>query len=71
MDEKTYTTKEAAAKVGVSYQTLHNWVNRGRIPAPKLINVGQKSIYLWTKANIERARNFKGTLKMGRRPKEK
>jgi len=70
MAVKTYTTKEAAGKVGVSYQTLHNWVNRGQIPAPRLINVGRNSIYLWTKADVERARKLKGTLKPGPEPKK-
>ena len=66
MEEKTYTTKEVAGKVGVSYQTLHNWINVGRIPAPKLIKVGKKSICLWTNADIQRVRKLKGTLKIGR-----
>jgi DNA-binding transcriptional MerR regulator len=71
VDEKTYTTTEAAAKIGVSYQTLHNWVNSNLVPAPKMVNVGRNSIYLWTKADVERARKLKGTLKAGRKAKEK
>jgi len=71
MQGRTYTTKEAAGKVGVSYQTLHNWVNSNLVPAPKLINVGKNCIFLWTETDIERARNLKGTLKPGRKPKAK
>ena len=65
MDEKTYTTSEVADKIGVSYQSLHNWVNSNLIRAPKMVNVGKNSIYLWTKSDIERARKVKGTLKKG------
>ena len=69
MEAKTYTTSEVAGKIGVSHQTLHSWIESGRIPAPKLIIVGKNSIRLWKKADIERARKFKGTLKRGPKPK--
>jgi hypothetical protein len=36
-----------------------------------MVNVGRNSIYLWTKADVERARKLKGTLKAGRKAKEK
>jgi DNA-binding transcriptional MerR regulator len=70
MEEKTYTTSEVARKVGVSYQTLHNWLNSNLVPSPKLVNVGKNSVYLWTEADIERARKIKGTLRPGRKPKK-
>lgn len=69
MDAKTYTTAEVAAKVGVSRQTLYSWIEDGKINAPKPIKLGQRSMRLWTKAHIEQARKFKGTLKRG--PKAK
>jgi excisionase family DNA binding protein len=69
MEEKTYTTSEVAERIGVSHQTLHDWIDSGRIPAPKLIKVGKNSIRIWTKADVERARKFKGTLKRGPKPK--
>jgi excisionase family DNA binding protein len=27
------TVREAAARLGVSYQTIHNWIREGRLPA--------------------------------------
>ena len=71
MDAKTYTTGEAAAKIGVSRQTLHTWIEAGSIAAPKPIAMGQRSIRFWTKADIDEARKFKGTLKPGPRAKKK
>jgi excisionase family DNA binding protein len=68
---KTYTTPEAAKQVGVSRQTLQAWIAADAIDAPELIKVGRISARLWTKADIERARKFKGTLKPGRVPKRK
>ena len=70
MKGKVYTTKEAAVEIGASSQTLKNWIGFG-IQAPKLVNVGKKVIYLWTSADIERARAFKGALKMGRKSQMK
>jgi excisionase family DNA binding protein len=71
MDAKTYTTGEAAARIGVSRQTLHTWIEAGRIAAPRPIAIGHRSIRFWTKADIEKARKFKGTLKSGPRAKNK
>jgi excisionase family DNA binding protein len=70
MEDRTYTTSQVADKVGVSHQTLHDWIDSGRIPAPKLIKVGKNSIRLWKKTDIERARKFKGTLKRGPKPRK-
>jgi excisionase family DNA binding protein len=70
MEEKTYTTKEVASRVGVSYQTLHNWIDAKRIPAPRSVRVGKKSILLWAKADMERAQKLRGTLKAGRTKKK-
>jgi excisionase family DNA binding protein len=71
MDTRTFTTAEAAAKIGVSRQTLFTWIERGQIVPPKPVKMGQRSIRFWTKADIERARKFKGTLKGGPRPNKK
>jgi excisionase family DNA binding protein len=70
MDSKTYTTAEAAAKIGVTRQTLYTWINRGLIAAPRLIKTGKSSNRLWTKSDVESARKFKGTLKTGRKKKQ-
>ena len=66
-----YTTTEAAAKIGVSRQTLHAWIEGGHVTAPKLVEVGQRPIRLWTIADIERVKKFKGTLKSGPKTNKK
>jgi DNA-binding transcriptional MerR regulator len=68
---KTYSTGEAAKAVGVSRQTLQAWINSELISVPKLEKVGRIAVRLWTEADIERARRFKGTLKPGQRSKKK
>jgi len=68
---KTYSTGEAAEAIGVSRQTLQAWINGDLIAVPKLEKVGRIPVRLWTDADIERARRFKGTLKSGQRSKKK
>jgi excisionase family DNA binding protein len=73
MSPKTYTTAEVAEELEISRQTLYSWIERGHVVAPKAITAGKRSFRLWTSADIERARRFKGMLKPGpqMRPKKK
>jgi excisionase family DNA binding protein len=66
-----FTTAEAAAKIGVSRQTLYSWIESALINAPKAIPVGGAFIRLWTKADIDLAAKAKGKLKRGPKPKRK
>jgi excisionase family DNA binding protein len=67
---KSYTTAEAAEQIGISRQTLYSWIESGEIDSPEPIELGQRSMRLWTKTDIERARKFKGKLKRGPKPKK-
>jgi DNA-binding transcriptional MerR regulator len=68
---KTYSTGDAAKQIGVSRQTLQAWIDNESIATPTLKKVGRVSIRLWTGADIERVKKFKGTLKPGRKTKLK
>lgn len=65
MPAKTFTTAEAAKKAGVSRQTLHFWMNEGLIAAPKPVKVGQREFRFWTQQDIDRLKDFRGTLRPG------
>jgi DNA-binding transcriptional MerR regulator len=65
----TYSTGEAARKIGVSRQTLQAWIAK-EIMRPKTIGVGGTTVRLWTDADIQKGRKFKGTLKPGRKVKK-
>jgi excisionase family DNA binding protein len=71
MAAKTYSTSEAAKQIGVSRQTLQEWISTGKIVAPKLVAVPGASLRIWTATDIERARKFKGTSKPGPEKKKK
>jgi excisionase family DNA binding protein len=53
---KTYTTSEAAEKLGVSRETLYQWLRAAKIPAPEQIKLGAKTQYLWTDKDIQAAK---------------
>lgn len=68
---KTYSTGDAARKIGVSRQTLQAWIDKDSIPIPKLKKIGRVSVRLWSHSDIQQARKFKGTLKPGRKGRRK
>jgi DNA-binding XRE family transcriptional regulator len=69
MGREQYTTVEAAKRIGVSRQTLQAWCKGRFIDAPEPIEIGNMSVRLWTKADIQRAKRFKGTLRRGPVPR--
>ena len=70
MSPKTYSTSQVAAKLGVSRQTLYDWIESGLIDAPEPIKAGNASIRLWTDRHVRSARKVKGTLKPGPKPRK-
>jgi predicted DNA-binding transcriptional regulator AlpA len=71
MTNRTYSAGEVAAAIGISRQTLQMWIVEGHIDAPDPVKVGGMVVRHWTKADIEKARRFKGTLRSGRKRKPK
>jgi predicted DNA-binding transcriptional regulator AlpA len=67
----TCSTEAAAKKIGVSRQTLHAWIEARKIAFPASVKLGQRSILLWSSADIAQARKFKGTLKRIPKPQAK
>ena len=57
-----FTTAQAAAKIGVSRQTLYSWIASGLVHAPEPIRAG---VRLWTASAIASAAKAKGKLKRG------
>jgi excisionase family DNA binding protein len=68
VSEKSYTTVEVARMTKIPRSTLQFWIRTGKISAPRLRLLHGKAVRLWNKAQIEKARALKGTLKPG--PKE-
>lgn len=54
-----YTTKEAAAKVGITRATLQAWIKTKKIRPPKPTLEGAKAKRLWTESAVTRLRAVK------------
>jgi excisionase family DNA binding protein len=68
--KRSFSTREAAEKLGVTLKTLQRHVSAGTIPAPAIVKVGGVSVRLWTKRDIEKARKILAATKPGRKPKK-
>ena len=59
MSSETCTTKEAAAKVGITRATLQEWIKAKKIKPPKPTLEGAKAKRLWTESDLARLRATK------------
>lgn len=66
-----FSTREAAAKLGVTILTLQRHVSAETVQAPPLVTVGGVKVRLWSNRDIEKARKVLAGLKPGRKPKGK
>jgi excisionase family DNA binding protein len=66
----SYSTRQAAKKLGISLMTLQRYLAAKKFSAPKVQRVGDVRVRLWSDKDIERTRKILPKLKNGRR-KEK
>jgi excisionase family DNA binding protein len=59
MTPMRYTTKEAAAKVGISRATLQTWIKAKKITPPKPTLTGARATRLWSESALDRLRAVK------------
>jgi hypothetical protein len=67
---KTYSTRQAAAKMRVSFRTLNRWLALGKIEPSKAIQMPNgRTLWLWGEADIAKGRKVKAAQKPGPKPK--
>jgi excisionase family DNA binding protein len=74
MRQAPFTTKEAAAKVGIARATLQAWIKDKKIRPPKPTLEGAKAKRLWSESALDRLRKAKERIYwkgQGRPKKEK
>jgi len=64
---KTYSTREAAKKLGLSLSALAQYVRVGKLPPPTILKVGTASLHAWTEEEIEQARKLLPKIANGRK----
>jgi excisionase family DNA binding protein len=62
MASPLFTTKEAAAKIGITRATLQAWIRANKITPPKPTLDGARSKRLWTESDLTRLRKSKERL---------
>jgi hypothetical protein len=68
--KKTYSTRQAAAKMRVSFRTLNRWLADGKIKASTAINLPTgRTLWLWNDRDIAKGRNVKAAQTPGPKPK--
>jgi len=56
---RTYSTAEAADRIGINRVTLQRWLIDGKVKEPKKITMGGVEVRIWTDRDIERVQKFK------------
>ena len=62
-----HSTREAAKKLGINYDTLAHYVAVGKVPAPEIVTVGRRVVHMWTDAEIEHVRQLLPKIANGRK----
>ena len=68
---KTYSTRQAAQKLGLHPTTLADYVAEGKVPRPQVLKVGTASLHAWTEAEIEHVRQLLPRIANGRKTRYK
>ena len=64
--KKTYSTRQAAAKMRVSFRTLNRWLADGKIKPSTAIKLPTgRTLWLWTDRDIAKGRKVKAAQKPG------
>jgi len=61
------STREAAKRLGISYEALANYIRVGKVSTPETARHGQRTIHLWTEAEIEHVHKLLPKIKNGRK----
>ena len=68
--KKTYSTQQAARKMGVSFRTLNRWLALELIRPSIAIPIdGGRTLWRWTDADIAKGRKVKAKQHPGPKPK--
>ena len=68
--KKTYSTRQAAAKMRVSFRTLNRWLADGKIkPSTAIKMPNGRTLWLWNDADIAKGRKVKAAQTPGPKPK--
>jgi len=68
---KTFSTRQAAKKLGIGAITLSRYIAVGKVPKPKTATSGGMTIHFWTEEQIEHVRQLLPKIANGRKTRYK
>jgi predicted DNA-binding transcriptional regulator AlpA len=63
----SYSTREAARKLGLQGATLARYIASGKLPSPEVVITGKTTTHRWTDADIENVRQLLPKIANGRK----
>jgi predicted transcriptional regulator len=63
----TFSTREAARKLGITQASLSHYIAAKKVPAPKVVTSGGMTLHLWTEQEIEHVRKLLPKIANGRK----
>jgi predicted DNA-binding transcriptional regulator AlpA len=63
----TYSTSQAAKKLGLGLKTLSRYIAQGKVPRPTVLSVGTATLHAWTEKEIEHVRKLLPKIANGRK----
>jgi predicted site-specific integrase-resolvase len=67
----TFSTRQAAKKLGITDATLVRYIQAGKVPTPKSATSGGMTIHFWTLTEIEHVRKLLPKIANGRKTRYK
>jgi len=64
---KSFSTNQAAKKLGITAMTLSRYIKAGKVPRPKSATSGGITIHFWTEEEIEHVRQLLPKIANGRK----
>jgi hypothetical protein len=64
---KSYSTSEAARKLGLNPGSLSRYIVAKKVPAPKMVITGSTTTHIWTEEEIESVRKLLPKIANGRK----
>ena len=63
----TYSTRQAAKKLGITDASLVRYIKAGKVPKPRSATSGGMTIHFWTEDEIEHVRQLLPKIANGRK----
>jgi predicted DNA-binding transcriptional regulator AlpA len=68
---RVFSTRQAAKKLGLHTATLAHYIAVGKVPSPKILDVGTSKLHAWAEDEIEAVRKLLPKIANGRKTRYK